>query len=72
MPNLPPKSRDWDASLSTTDSLNLLGDGDRESIENYLPFNDLLGAIKFYRTKTGVDLAQARCSIDCIIAQMEL
>lgn len=64
-----------DELSATTTNTNLLSQIRKEDIEimkkDYLRFGDRLGAIKFFRGKTGSDLAQAKSAVDSIMVQME-
>ncbi|MBW4523430.1 MAG: pentapeptide repeat-containing protein [Scytolyngbya sp. HA4215-MV1] len=52
--------------------LNQISEEDLEIIQrNYLRFGDHIGAIKFCRVKTGLDLAQAKSMIDLIAGLTE-
>ncbi|MBW4623328.1 MAG: pentapeptide repeat-containing protein [Cyanosarcina radialis HA8281-LM2] len=54
---------------------NLLSQISKEDIEimkqEYLRFGDRLGAIKFFREKTGLELAPAKEAVDLVMSQME-
>jgi ribosomal protein L7/L12 len=68
-----PLTRDELSTVATDASL--LSQINEEDIEimmkEYLRFGDRLGAIKFFRGKTGLDLAPAKEAVDLIMSQME-
>jgi uncharacterized protein YjbI with pentapeptide repeats len=67
-------SRDESTNTTIIDPslLSLISTEDIEIMKkDYLRFGDRLGAIKFFRGKTGLDLAPAKSAVDSIMDQMQ-
>ncbi|WP_309743805.1 pentapeptide repeat-containing protein [Chamaesiphon sp. OTE_20_metabat_361] len=68
----PLKSDELGTVATNVNLLSQISEGDIEIMKKeYLYFGDRLGAIRFFREKTGLDLAPAKEAVDLIMSRME-